>query len=326
MLRKVLAAGVVFGLTVTANLAVAQSYPDKSVRLVVPYPPGGGVDVPFRFIAQLTSQMWGKPMVVENRPGANTFIAMDNVTKSPADGYSLVTIDQTSMSLNPALYAKLPYDPEKDLVPAAVLIQFSCMLVTSPDLPANTLKEFIAMAKAKPDQLRYGSSGIGSAQHLIIEEFMARAGGLKMQHVPFKGVADTLQALMGSQIEAGSSAYVAANALIKAGKVKALGIGSDKRLPLLPDVPTFKESGVDYTCPGWMGVSAPAGTPRPILDKIAADMGRAVTSKEFTDKFVNTLGIEVVNLTGPRALEFVHADRAMTIAAVKRLNIPTINP
>lgn len=322
MLKKtVIGLAAVALLPLSAGIATAQTYPDKPVRLVVPYPAGGGVDVPFRFISQLVSQMWGQSVLVENRPGANLYLAMENVAKSAPDGYSLVTTDSQSMSINPALYSNMPYDPDRSFVQVAALFQFSCLLVVPPSLPVNNVREFVAMARAKPDQWRYGSSGVGSVQHLIIEEFMERAGGLKMQHIPYKGVADILQGIMSGSIESGSSAYVAANALLKGGKVKALGIGSDQRLPQIPDVATFKEQGVDYNCPSWIGLAAPAGTPRAIVDKIALDMGKAVTSKEFNDKFVGPLGIEIVNVSGEKLPAFLRADRAVYTSLVKRLNI-----
>lgn len=303
-------------------LASAQSYPERSVRIVVPYPAGGGVDIPFRLIAKLVGDTWKQPTVVENRPGGNLFIAMENIKGSPPDGYSLGTIDSQSMSINPLMFNRMPYDPDKDLTHIAVLFQFSCLLVTPPDFPANNIREFVALVKSKPGQFKFGSAGVGSVQHLIVEEFMQRAGGLQMQHIPYKGVADTLQGLMTKSIDVGSSAYVAANGLIKDGKLKALGIGSDKRLPQMPNLPTFKESGVNYNCPSWIGIAGPANMPKPVVDKIATDMSAAVASKEFNDKLVVPLGIEVVNMSGPKMEQFIRDDRADYASTVKRLNLP----
>lgn len=325
-MRKIVAGIVAAALPalcmVVPGLSQAQTWPDKPVRVVVPYPAGGGVDVPFRFITQLLQNAWGKPVVVENRPGGNLYIAMENVKSSPADGYSLVTTDSQSMSINPALYSNMPYDPEKDFAHVGAFFQFSCLLVVPPGLAANNVREFVAMVRAKPGEYRYGSSGNGSVQHLIIEEFLSRAGGLKMQQIPYKGVADIIQGILTGSVEAGSSAYVAANALLKAGKLKALGIGSDQRLPQIPDVATFKEQGVDYNCPSWIGLAAPAGTPKAVVDKIGAEMSKVVTSKEFAEKFVGPLGIEVVNITGERLTPFLRNDRQVYASVVKRLNIP----
>lgn len=302
---------------------VAQTYPekDKPVKFIVAYPAGGPIDTFARFLAQnLTTQWNGSAVVVENRPGANGIIATEYVAKSAPDGYNVLTVDPTTVAMNPALYSKLPYDADKDFAAVINLAQFSTVMFANTGVPANTLGEFVALAKAKPASFNYGSFGTGSFSHFATEEFSDKAG-IKLNHVPYKGAGDVIPALMGGHIDIGFSAYIAAVAGLKAGKVKPLAIASAKRLPQMPDVPTFTEAGYPFINGIWTGAVVRAGTPKPIVDKLAEDLSKAVRSKDFQDRFVNTLGFEVVDMGPDRFTELLKRERLNYAAYVKKIGV-----
>ncbi|HSV83359.1 MAG TPA: tripartite tricarboxylate transporter substrate binding protein [Ramlibacter sp.] len=300
--------------------AAAQGYPERPVRLVVPYPVGGPADIFARVVAQSLSSAWRGSVVVENRPGGNGIPAAQYASRAAADGYTILMTDPATMAMNLALYSKLPYDAEKDFVPVINMFQFSCVLFANAGVPANSFPELVALAKAKPDTITYASFGMGSFTHLHQEELNARAG-IRLHHIPYKGAGDVVPALMGGHVQLALTGYIAAAPGLRDGKLKALAIASPKRLPQLPDVPTFAELGIPFTCASWIGLGVPAGTPKPIVDKIAADVGKAISAPEFQQKYISGLGFELLNVPGERFAEFLKKERESYSAYVKRVNV-----
>ena len=300
--------------------ALAQTYPDKPVHIVGPYPAGGPVDAYARVIAQSLSTSWGVPVVVENRAGGNAIIATDYVMKQPADGTNILQFDSTAVSINPQVYSKLPYDVDRDIQPVINVLQFGTFLAANASFPPNTLAEFIQLAKSKPGSISYGSFGIGSVTHLTQEELDALVG-IKLNHVPYKGAGDVTPALMGGQIEVAQLAYLPMVNGMKAGKIKVYAVAANKRLPLLPDVPTFKELGVPFVALTWSGLAVRKGTPKPIVDKIATDVSKIISTPEFSAKYITPLGFELVNMGPERFGEFIKAEREEYVKYVKRTGV-----
>src|SRR5437588_7346676 len=258
--------------------AHAQSWPAKPVRLVVAYPPGGGIDVMGRQIAEKLTGMWGQPVVVENKPGANTIVAADAVAKSAPDGYTVLLTTDATFSINPHLYAKLPFDTQRDFIPVTMLVLLQQLLVASPSLPANTLGELIALAKAKPGSINYASYGSGSQPHLSGEMLKYKAG-IDLVHVAYKGISLAVPAVMAGEVQLTFAGIATSMPQLKAGRIKALAIGGPKRSPLLPQVPTFTELGYpEVETHAWFGLFLPAGSPRAAVTPIYQ-----VTPKIFDD-------------------------------------------
>jgi tripartite-type tricarboxylate transporter receptor subunit TctC len=316
-----LVAGALLGAAVAAT-ALAQTFPaaGKPVRIIVSYPPGGPVDALARPLAEGLQKLWGTPVLVENKPGANAIIGTDFVAKQPGDGHTLILANDPSLSSNQYLYSKLPYDPVKDLTPVAGVATTTLILVTRADLPAKSVAELVALAKQKPGSLTYGSIGPGSVTHLDAEAF-ATAAGMKLTHVPYKGTGEVLPALAGGQVDMAWTAIGTAVPLIKSGKLKALGVASAKRSPLLPEVPTFAEAGIPFEARSWFAIAAPAGTPRPVVDRIAADVKRIVESPEYREKYVAGLGLEPFPLGPDQFAAFLVEDRAKYAQRVKNANV-----
>ena len=271
---------LVVGLISTAPLAMAQdAWPNKPVRMVVPFAPGGSTDVIARMLGQKLSLMWGQPVVIENRAGAGGNVGADVVAKAGADGYTLL-FASGSITINPQLYKRMPFDTRKDLVPITNAAQ-GPMLVVVPDAsPAKTLKDLIAMAKAKPGSVNFGSAGVGSQVHMAAENF-ADAAGVDISHVPYKGEAPAYTDLIGGQIQMMVGNFAAASALLGPGRLRALAVTSPQRSPLLPDVPTAAESGLPgFENTGWFGLLAPTGTPADVLGKLHRDTQKVLAETE----------------------------------------------
>lgn len=271
---------LVVGLISTAPLAMAQdAWPNKPVRMVVPFAPGGSTDVIARMLGQKLSLMWGQPVVIENRAGAGGNVGADVVAKAAADGYTLL-FASGSITINPQLYKRMPFDTRKDLVPITNAAQ-GPMLVVVPDAsPAKTLKDLIAMAKAKPGSVNFGSAGVGSQVHMAAENF-ADAAGVDISHVPYKGEAPAYTDLIGGQIQMMVGNFAAASALLGPGRLRALAVTSPQRSPLLPDVPTAAESGLPgFENTGWFGLLAPTGTPADVLGKLHRDTQKVLAETE----------------------------------------------
>ena len=273
-------ASVVFCFTCDAG---AQAYPTKAVRLVVPFAAGGSTDIIGRLLAQKLNEMWGQPVLVDNRAGGSTVIGTDIVAKAPPDGHTLL-VTPAPFTIVPSLMAKLPYDPQKDFEPITLINTTPLVVVVHPGVPAKSVKELIALAKARPGALNYGSSGSGGSNHLAGELFNAMAG-LKMVHVPYKGNAPALTDLVGGHVDLVFNGLTSALPLIKSGKLRALGVTSLNRAGALPDAPTLDESGLKgFQAVAWNGLTAPARTPRELIAKINADVLKVIGSPELIDK------------------------------------------
>jgi len=263
--------------------SAATGFPGKPIRMVIPYPAGGGTDIIGRAIATQLNQAWGVPVLVENKPGASGTLGNDLVAKSAPDGHT-VLIGITAMIQAPALYARLPYDVMKDLAPVSQLAMSSDLFVVPRDVPAKTLKEFVALAKAQPGRLQCGNYGNGTSSHMHGELFNLKAG-LDLVNVPYKGAAPLINDVLGGQV---SSAFVdasSANAHIKSDRIRILAITGTQRHPALPDVPTFAESGyAGFESNGWFGAFVAAKTPKPIVDKLSAEIQRIVKTPELSGR------------------------------------------
>lgn len=278
--------------------AVAQGYPAKAIRFVVPFPPGGATDIITRTVAQKLSEQLGQPVVVDNKPGAGGAIGSDLVAKAAPDGYTILMATTSTHSIGPALNARLPYNPERDFAPVSLVATSPNLLVVTPAIPVNNLKEFIAYARAHPGQLNFASSGTGTIVHLSGELFK-RMAGLDMVHVPYKGTALAVPDLINGQVTMIFDNIVSAMPQVKSGKVKVLAITSAKRSSLVPEVPTMAEAGLPgYTSDTYFGVFAPAGTPKEIVDRLAREIARAVNAPEVRDRLA-AQGAEAVG--GPPA-------------------------
>lgn len=321
MKRASVIAAAVLAAALAGN-ALAQQFPagGKPVRIIVSYPPGGPVDALARPLADGLNKLWGVPVLVENKPGANAIIGTDFVAKSPGDGHTMILANDPSLSSNQYLYSKLPYDPVKDLAPVTGVATTTLILVTRADLPASSVADLVKLSKEKPGQLTYGSIGPGSVTHLDAEAF-ATAAGIKLTHVPYKGTGEVLPALAGGQVDMAWTAIGTAVPLIKSGKLKALGVASPKRSALLPDVPTFAEAGIPFEARSWFAIAVPASTPRPVIDRIAADVRKVVDTPEYREKYVAGLGLEPFPLGPDQFAAFLAEDRAKYAQRVKNANV-----
>ena len=277
--------GLVIGMTGAALCAdsFAQQYPSKPVRLVVPYAPGGGVDIVARALAQELTKRLGQQIIVDNRTGAGGNIGSDAVAKATPDGYTLL-IASPANAVNPSLYTKMPFNPVRDLTPVALIATVPTILLASPALPVKNVKELVALAKAKPGTLNFGSGGSGTTEHLAGEMLNSQTG-IDLLHVPYKGGAAVLPDLISGQISLFFVNQLFALPYVKAGTVKALGVASDERSAALPDVPTFAEAGfADFRVSVWYGVMAPAATPKDIVAKLNREIVAALASPGMKER------------------------------------------
>ena len=249
--------------------AVAQDYPQRPVTFVVPYPPGGGVDLLTRLLADGLTEQLKQPVVIENRPGAGTLIGAGFVAKSKPDGYTLLLAPVTTLAINPSVYKTLPYDPVKDFAPITLVGQAQFALIANPSLGAKTLPDLIAIIKSKPGEMSYGSAGTGTPHQLFMEMFLKMAGGLKMQHVPYRGSVAALTDVISNQIPMMMVDLAPSLQHIQDGKVKAYGVTSPTRVKAAPEIPTIAEAGLPgYAATGWLSMVARAGTPAPIIERL----------------------------------------------------------
>lgn len=264
--------------------AKAQTYPDKPVRIVVPYTAGGASDAVTRIIAAKLAEMWNVSVIVDNRGGAGGNVGCEAVARAAPDGYTLLVGTVGTHGINPAVFPKLPYDPIKDFAPISLMANTVSILVVNPAVPAKSVQELIAYAKANPDKLNFGSSGNGSSHHLAAELFNMLAD-IKTRHVPYKGTSMMMTDLLGGQIQFTFDPIVSSLAHVKDGKLRALAVTSVERVPMLPDLPSMQEAGVvGYDIGSWYGLMAPAGTPKAIVDKISADVDKVLAMPEVKEK------------------------------------------
>jgi tripartite-type tricarboxylate transporter receptor subunit TctC len=288
---------------VTAN---AQTYPSKPVRVIVPFTPGGISDVLARVMAQHLSTAMGQQVFVENRPGAGTTIAADVVAKSAPDGYTLYFIDMTTHAINATLYSKLPYDSVKDFSQIAMVAQTPLIMVVHPSLPVRTVKELIAFAKTRPDEIAYASSGNGTILHLSGETLKSMAG-IKMVHVPYKGSAPAVAALLGGEVAMTFSTTPPALPHVKAGRLRALAVTSPKRAPLLPDVPAVGETLTGFDIVLYNGIMGAAGIPRDVTNRLNKELARMITLPSIKEAWANQ-GADPIVMTPDQVTEHLKSD------------------
>jgi tripartite-type tricarboxylate transporter receptor subunit TctC len=264
--------------------ALAQAWPAKPVRMLVPFPPGGGVDYAARIVGKHLSDRLGQPVLVENRAGANGIIALEALKGAPADGYTLGTVSNGPLVINPSMYLKLPYDPVRDFAPIGRLVNFPLLLVAHPSLPARSVSELIALAKTKPGALTYSSPGVGNGSHLAGELFASMAN-ITLMHIPYKGTAPAATALLAGDVSLAFSSIPTVLPHVRAGKLRALAVGDAARVASLPEYPTIAESGVPgYEAFSWAGVIAPAGTPQEVVKRVNAELGQILRQKAIVEQ------------------------------------------
>jgi tripartite-type tricarboxylate transporter receptor subunit TctC len=276
-------------------MAAAQSWPQRPIKMIVPFPPGGGTDFIARLMAKNLSDRLGQQVYVENRGGANGAIGLQALAQSEPDGYSIAASSDTPMVVNPALYDKLPYQPLRDFVPVASMVKFPGMLAVHPSVPARSVAELVALAKAKPGSLAYSTGGIGNFGHLAAELF-SMAAGVKMLHVPYKGVGPATQAILGGEVQLTFSNIATTMPHVNAGKLIALGVNEPKRLPMFPDLPAVAETVPGFEMAPWVGIIVPAKTPSDIVTRLAQEtlavMRDPAVVKALTDQQVSPFALE----------------------------------
>jgi tripartite-type tricarboxylate transporter receptor subunit TctC len=307
---------VVVPLLALCAVAHAQTWPAKPVRLILQYPAGGALDGLARNVAQRASAGLGQPIVVENRPGASGLIAFEACAKAPADGYTICQGTGEGMSFNPALFPKLPYDPERDFVPVTNLVRIVGVIVASAQSPFDSMAGLVAHAKAKPGTLNWASFGSASNPHIYLE-WLKHAAGVDILHVPYKGSAQTIPAVLANEVQVTYTALGFVLPHIRAGKLKALAVTMPKRIPQLPDVPTLAELGMDPGHETWVGIFAPAGTPRPIVDRLNAEFAAAVRDPAFVEKFLAVQAFEPVGDSPASFAAYARRDREMARKVVQ---------
>jgi tripartite-type tricarboxylate transporter receptor subunit TctC len=311
-----IAAGVLLALATAAS--AQQTYPTKPIRIISPYPPGGTTDILARLIGPKLTQSWGQQVIVDNRPGGNTIIGSEAMVKSAPDGYTLLSI-LTSHVIVPNL-APTPYDVVKDFAAVATIANTQLVLVVHPSLPAKNLQELVALAKARPGQLNYGSGGSGTVTHLAGEFFNMQAG-IKTQHIPYKGSSQALTDVMGGQVHMYFSPPIVAMPHIKNGRLKAIALSGDTRLPALPQLPTAVESGVKgFVVNIWYGLLAPAATPRAIIDKFSAEVAKVLAMPDIREKLLSQ-GMDPFISTPDQFAALIKADLAKYARIIKTANI-----
>jgi len=307
-------------LALTCSALQAQSYPTKPIRLIVPYPPGGGTDFFARTVSAKLSDSLGQQVVVENRPGAATIIGAEAVAKSAPDGYTILLGDTATFAVNPTLYKKLPYDPLKSFEPISLTGRFALLLVVHPSVQANSVAELIALAKAKPGTLNYASPGPGSPHHLAMVLFTQRTG-ISMVHVPYKGAGPAIQDLLGGQIPTMFLDLAAGAPQIKGGKIRALGVASPKRIAALPDLATLAESGLPgFEAWAWQGLVAPAGTPPEVVAKLGAEYARAIGDPGIRQKIIDA-GVDPLQSSPREFTDYIRSEQEKWAKVVKDGNI-----
>jgi tripartite-type tricarboxylate transporter receptor subunit TctC len=283
----------------------AANYPSRPIRMIVPFAPGGGLDISTRLIAQKLTEKWGQNIVVDSRPGAATIVGTEIASKSAPDGYTLLMIT-TTFAINPGLYPKLPYDPGKDFTAVTQLNSQPNVVVVPPSFAAKSVKDLIALAKAKPGELTFATPGAGSAPHLSAEMFQ-RAAGVSMIHVPYKGIPPAVTDVIGGRVSMLFTTTISAAPHINAGKLRAVAITSAKRQSSMPDVPTVGETIPGYRAEAFQGMVAPAGVPQPIVDKLSAEVARSVQSPDIVQRF-QLDGAEAVGSTPKVFAAFLNAE------------------
>ena len=308
-MRTIAALTTSLGLALLTSMAAAQSYPSKTIRFLVGFAPGGSTDIVARLIAQELTKSIGQQVVVDNRPGAGSAIAAELTAKSPPDGHTIFACTTGVFAIMPFLYSRLGYNHEKDLVPVTQTGSLPYIIVLHPSLPARNVREFIGLARARPGQINFASSGIGTASHLSAEYFKNEAK-LDLVHVPYKGTGNAMADLLAGQVVLMFDQPVSSLPHVQAGKLKVLGITSLKRFQTLPDIPTVAEQGLSgFEAISWAGVCAPGGTPRPIVDRLYSEIGKVLKVPDIRDRLLRD-GIEPIGSTPDQFLQHTRSEAA----------------
>jgi len=301
--------------------ALAQTYPSKPIRWIIPYPAGGGSDFFGRTVTAKLAEQLGQTIIIDNRPGAATMIGAQEAAKSPSDGYTVLQGDAPTFAVNPSVYKTMPYDPQKDLAPVTLTARFAMLLVVNPQvLKASSVKEFIERAKKDPSGLSFASVGTGTTHHLAMELFRQQAG-IQLVHVPYKGAAPAVQDLIAGHIPTMFLDMATAAPHLKSGRIKALGVAADKRIPNLPEVPTIQEAGLPgFEAWAWQGLAVPAGTPKEVIAKLNAEYQKAIQDSAVRKKLIDA-GIEPVHSTPEQMAAYIRSETAKWARVVKEANI-----
>jgi len=300
--------------------ALAQAWPAKPIRMLVPFPPGGGVDYAARIVGKHLADRLGQPVLIENRAGANGIIALEALKSAPADGYTLGTVSNGPLVINPSMYLKLPYDPVRDFAAIGRLVNFPLLLVAHPSVPAKSVPELIALAKAKPGALTYSSPGVGNGSHLAGELFASMAN-INLVHVPYKGTAPAATALLAGDVSLAFSSIPTVLPHVRAGKLRALAVGDAVRVPSLPEYPTIAESGLaGYEAFSWAGVIAPAGTPQELVKRVNAELGQILKQKAIVEQLAAEGTIPVPD-TPEEFSAYIRSELVKWAAIVRMANI-----
>jgi len=294
----------------TVSVAPAQEFPSRTIKIVVPYPAGGGVDGLARPIAERLGRLWGQSVIVENKAGAATMLGGAEVARAAADGHTLLFTSDSSITSNPHLYKKMSYDPIKELAPVTQLIDLHQFVLVHPSVTANTMKELVALAKEKPSTLNYGSFGKGSQPHLLFE-MLGKETGARIQQISYRGIAPAITAALAGEVQITLGSVAVAAGHIEAKKLKALAIGRQSRLPSHPEIPTLREAGFPDIEPlSWFGLFAPAGTPPAIVEKIQKAVAETLKEPEFKARFIDRAGHTGVGSTPAAFAAFIQKDLA----------------
>ncbi len=308
-------------LSMAAPPSFAQGYPNKPVRLIVPYAAGGGTDFFARTVGSRIQEQLGQVIVIENKPGASTIIGAEAAAKSPPDGYTVLVADSTTLAVNPHLYKKLAYDSVKDFSPVTLTARFALLLVVNPSVSnATSAQEFIESARKEPGKINYASVGTGTSHHLAMELFQQRTG-IKVNHIPYKGAGPAIQDVAGGQVPVMFVDLAAGSPMIKAGKLKVLGVASAKRIAALPDVPTLTEQGIEnFEAWAWQGLVVPAGTPNDVVERLKIEYAKAVTDPTIRQKLVDA-GVDPVTSTPAEMARYVQSESVKWADVIKRGDI-----
>ena len=300
--------------------AAAPPFPAKPVRIIVPFAPGGPTDIVARTVGQQLTLALGQPVVVDNRPGAGGVVGADLAAKSAPDGYTLLLCSTGAMAINPGLLTSMPYDPVRDLAPITLVVTIPYLLLVNPAYPAQSVKELLALTRARPGQLNYGSAGTGTTSHLAMELFRSMAG-IQVTHVPYKGSAPAATDLVGGQLQLLFDAPPSSLPFVRSGRLRALGISTLRRTPLLPDMPTIHEAGVPgYEVLTWSGICAPAGTPKAVVARLNEAIVQGVTSRETRDRFA-AIGADVVANSSEEYRKFILAELAKWSRVIREAGV-----
>lgn len=303
---KILRKTLLFGLLISAALAQAQNYPTKPIRFVVPFPPGGSADALARLIGVRLAASLGQPVIVDNKPGAGGILGADSVAKATADGHTLLFAN-TNIAINPSLYKSLPYDTATAFAPVIHMVNVPNLLLVAEDVKASKVSELIALAKADPKGLNYASAGSGTFPHLAVELFKLHAG-VSITHIPYKGAAPALNALLSKEVQVLSNDLVSATQHVKSGKIKVLAITSATRSNVFPEVPTMAEAGLkDFVAVGWQGVMVPAGTPAGTISRLNTEINKVLNDPEVRNGLTGQ-GLDVVGGSVQQFADFVRRD------------------